>query len=257
MWQAIGSIGGALLGGLFGHSAQSAANRTNIRLNRENRDWEERMSNTAYQRSTADMLAAGINPMLAVSQGGASTPQNSAPTVQVEDAKAKAAGAIGGKMLETIAMRKLKAEATTAEEIAQQEGIKTDEMRATSATGTGGRLERDALQTQILRQQHDLAKTDVDFRKAQTALTNANVDLQKLEYQVAQELAPYRVTSARESAELLNRQVSLTEMQTILAKLDVPEKEAMADWFNRIGEASPASKAVMSIGQWLKMIFNK
>ncbi len=74
---AVGAIaaGASIFGGARRNKAQAAEAQ-------KQRDFQERMSGSAYQRAVADMKLAGINPMLAYMQGGASSPGGAQATVE-------------------------------------------------------------------------------------------------------------------------------------------------------------------------------
>lgn len=53
------------------------ANEFNAQEAQKNRDWQTEMSNSEIQRRVNDLRKAGLNPILAINQGGASTPSGS------------------------------------------------------------------------------------------------------------------------------------------------------------------------------------
>ena len=121
-----------------------------------NRDFQERMSNSAYQRQMSDLSSAGLNPMLAyIKGGGASTPSGSTGQVTTAQYTSPIQGAISSR-LTSAQTRKVESEVPNVEKQTEKIGQEIENLKTENDKAK-------ALITNIKQEYQNLMKTNLNL----------------------------------------------------------------------------------------------
>jgi len=171
-----GPVLGGIAGSMFGSPATGAAigsglqsmfgaedqNEANSAQAQRQMDFQERMSNTSWQRGMKDMRAAGLNPIFAYKAGGASTPNGAMAVMQNEgaagvDAFSKGAASAKGLNKQQTELKILQQQAKNLNyegaRIMTDEGLKaqTSAMIRTQMASAKQQADQEAIKTDLLR----------------------------------------------------------------------------------------------------------
>jgi hypothetical protein len=237
MWGTLAAVGGSLLSGYLNN--QAAASRQD-----DAQGFSAQQFASRYQTTVKDMQAAGLNPMLAYTQGGGNAPTSSA-------ASSAGYGDLGQTMTQAkMASAQVANLAADTENKKAQAGLIEAQIAQTRASA-GQLVSSTAVQDETVNKiKQEVVNLGTENDKAKAIINNLRIEYENLVkqgYNLTEIGNQIRGTISKLSAEttLLGDKSLLTRTQEILANLDVSAAQSLGNVGREFGQLKPIIDVIL------------